>query len=68
MTPKVAMRPAPCPGAIGNSMDLSIEGVLDVGDFHRRCAAHDRWLQANPDVPAFSEQWADHNLEELPRP
>jgi hypothetical protein len=49
-------------------MDLSIEGVLDVGDFHRRCAAHDRWLQANPDVPAFSEQWADHNLEELPRP
>lgn len=49
-------------------MDLSIEGVLDVGDFHRRWAAHCRWLQTSPDVAAFSEQWADYNLEELPRP
>jgi hypothetical protein len=48
-------------------MDLSIEGVLDVGDFRRRCAARDRWLHANPDAAAFGEQWADYNLEELPR-
>jgi hypothetical protein len=46
-------------------MDLSIEGVFDVGDFHRRCAAHDRWLQANPDVAAFGEQWAGA-LDALP--
>jgi hypothetical protein len=46
-------------------MDLSLEGVLDVADFHRRCAAHDRWLQANPPAVAFSEKWAERNLEEL---
>ena len=47
------------------SMNSWIEGLLDVEDMRRRCAAHDRFLAGNPDAIAFSEAWAARNLEEL---
>lgn len=47
------------------SMNSWIESLLDVEDMRRRCAAHDQWMRANPDVAAFSEAWADRNLDEL---
>jgi len=47
------------------SMNSWIEGLLDVEDMRRRCAAHDRWMVANPDAGAFTEAWADRNLDEL---
>jgi hypothetical protein len=47
------------------SMNAWIEGVLDVEDMRRRCAAHDRWLTANPEAVALAEAWADRNLDEL---
>lgn len=47
------------------SMNTWIEGLLDIEDMRRRCAAHDRWLSANPEAVAFAEGWADRNLEEL---
>jgi hypothetical protein len=31
----------------------------------RRCANHDRWMSAHPDTVAFTEAWADRNLDEL---
>jgi len=47
------------------SMNAWIEGLLDVEDMRRRCAAHDRFMAAHPDAVALSEAWADRNLEEL---
>ena len=35
------------------------------GTMRRRCAAHDQWMRAHPDATAFSEAWADRNLDEL---
>jgi hypothetical protein len=51
-----------------NSMNPRVEDLVDVRDFRWRCAAHDRWLQANPAAAAFSVEWADRNLEELTKP
>jgi hypothetical protein len=47
------------------SMNSWIEGLLDIEDLRRRCAAHDQWMLANPDAATFSEVWADRNLDEL---
>lgn len=47
------------------SMNSWIEGLLDVEDMRRRCAAHDRWMVARPDAVEFAGAWADRNLEEL---
>ena len=47
------------------SMNSWIEAQLDAEDMRRRCAAHDRFLAENPDAVAFSEAWADRNLEDL---
>jgi hypothetical protein len=47
------------------SMNSWIEGLLDVEDMRRRCAAHDQWMQAHPDATSFSEAWADRNLDDL---
>lgn len=47
------------------SMNSWIEGLLDVEDMRRRCAAHDQWMQDHPEFIAFSEAWADRNLDEL---
>ena len=47
------------------SMTSWIENLLDVEDMRRRCTAHDQWMQAHPDATAFSEAWADRNLDEL---
>lgn len=47
------------------SMNSWIEGLLDVEDMRRRCAAHDRWMAAHPDAAAVAEAWADRNLDEL---
>jgi hypothetical protein len=47
------------------SMNTWIESLLDVEDMRRRCAAHDRWLSANPAAVAFADSWADRSLEDL---
>ena len=47
------------------SMNAWIETVLDAEDMRRRCEAHDHWMREHPDVRAFSEAWADRNLDEL---
>lgn len=47
------------------SMNTWIESLLDLEDMRRRCAAHDRWLMANPEAVAFAEGWADRNIDEL---
>ncbi len=47
------------------SMNAFIEQLLDHEDMRRRCAEHDRWMQEHPEVVAFSEAWADQNLDEL---
>lgn len=47
------------------SMNTWIEGLLDMEDMRRRCEAHDQWLQEHPEVAAFSEAWANRNLDEL---
>ncbi|MGH3932272.1 MAG: hypothetical protein ACRDTF_20105 [Pseudonocardiaceae bacterium] len=47
------------------SMNSWIEGLLDVEDMRRRCAAHDRWMSTHPDAVAFTEAWAERNLDEL---
>ncbi len=47
------------------SMNSWIENLLDSEDMRRRCAAHDQWMRAHPDSTAFSEAWADRNLDEL---
>jgi hypothetical protein len=47
------------------SMNSWIEGLLDVEDMRRRCAAHGRWMAAHPAVASFAEAWADRNLDEL---
>lgn len=52
----------------GQSMNAWIESVLDVEDMRRRCQAHARYLEATPDAVAFSEAWADRNLDHLSRP
>lgn len=49
------------------SMNSWIEGLLDVEDMRRRCAAHDRFMASHPDTVAATEAWADHNLEDLAR-
>ena len=47
------------------SMNGWIEGVLDVEDMRRRCAAHGQWMAGHPEAVAFSEAWADRNFDEL---
>jgi len=47
------------------SMNAWIETVLDAEDMRRRCEAHDLWMREHPHVGAFSEAWADRNLDEL---
>lgn len=47
------------------SMNAWIETLLDAEDMRRRCQAHDVWMRGHPEVGAFSEVWADRNLEEL---
>jgi hypothetical protein len=47
------------------SMNSWIEGLLDVEDMRRRCAAHDQWMSTHPDAVAFTETWVDGNLDEL---
>lgn len=47
------------------SMNSWIEGLLDVEDMRRRCAAHDRWMATHPEAVGFAEAWADRNLVEL---
>ncbi|MGH3612647.1 MAG: hypothetical protein ACRDRK_08630 [Pseudonocardia sp.] len=47
------------------SMNAWIEGLLDIEDMRRRCAAHNRWMASHPDAVAYAEAWADRNLEEL---
>ena len=47
------------------SMNAWIETVLDAEDMRRRCEAHNHWMQEHPHVGAFSEAWADRNLDEL---
>jgi hypothetical protein len=47
------------------SMNSWIEGLLDVEDMRRRCAAHDQWMSTHPDAVAFTEAWADWNLVDL---
>jgi hypothetical protein len=47
------------------SMNAWLETVIDAEDMRRRCEAHDQWMRAHPDVGAFSEAWADGNLDEL---
>ena len=47
------------------SMNSWIENLLDIEDMRRRCAAHDQWMRSHPDATAFSEAWADRNLDEL---
>lgn len=39
---------------------------LDAEDMRRRCDAHERFLTRRPDVAAFSADWADNNLTDLP--
>ncbi|OHU96073.1 hypothetical protein [Mycobacterium talmoniae] len=46
-------------------IDSWIENQLDVEDLRRRCAEHDRWMRTHPEIAAFSEAWADRNLDEL---
>ena len=47
------------------SMNSWIEGLLDVEDMRRRCAAHGRWMTAHPEAVSFTEAWADRNLDDL---
>ncbi|MDN5860728.1 MAG: hypothetical protein L0H84_19165 [Pseudonocardia sp.] len=47
------------------SMNSWIEGLLDIEDMRRRCAAHDRFMAAQPDAVEVAEAWADRNLEDL---
>lgn len=47
------------------SMNSWIEGLLDVEDMRRRCAAHDRWMASHPDAVKLVDTWADRNLDEL---
>ena len=47
------------------SMNAWIEGILDVEDMRRRCAAHGRWMAEHPEAVALSEAWADSNFDEL---
>lgn len=47
------------------SMNSWIQGLLDVEDLRRRCAAHGEWVLAHPDAVAVAESWGDRNLDEL---
>jgi hypothetical protein len=51
--------------ADGQSMNAWIEGLLDVEDMRRRCAAHAEFMTANPGAVSFAHAWADRNLDEL---
>lgn len=51
--------------ADGQSMNAWIEGLLDVEDMRRRCAAHAEFMSSNPDAVSFAQAWADRNLEEM---
>jgi hypothetical protein len=41
--------------------------LVDVEDMRRRCPAHANWMADHPEAAAFSERWADQNLEEIVR-
>ena len=47
------------------SMNAFIEQLLDHEDMRRRCGEHDRWMREHPEAVAFSEAWADQNLDGL---
>ena len=47
------------------SMNSWIGSLVGVEDMRRRCADHGRWMSAHPDAIAFTEAWADRNLDEL---
>jgi hypothetical protein len=47
------------------SMNAFIEHLLDVEDMRQRCIAHDQWMKDHPEAVAFSEAWADQNLDGL---
>ncbi|MFY9336734.1 MAG: hypothetical protein WAO90_12165 [Mycobacterium sp.] len=47
------------------SMNAWIEGVHDAEDMRRRCGEHGQWMADHPEAVAFSEAWADRNLDEL---
>jgi hypothetical protein len=47
------------------SMNSWVEGLLDIEDMRRRCAAHGQWMLAHPDAATFSQAWADRNLDDL---
>ena len=47
------------------SMNAWVENLLETEDMRRRCQRHDTWIRENPDAAAFSEVWADRNLDEL---
>lgn len=47
------------------SMNSWIEGLLEVEDLRRRCAAHGAWMASHADAVAFSAAWADRNLDDL---
>ncbi|ORW03988.1 hypothetical protein AWC14_04720 [Mycobacterium kyorinense] len=42
-----------------------VKGQHDMEDMRRRCTEHDQWMRAHPEIAAFSEAWADRNLDEL---
>ena len=39
--------------------------LLDHEDMRQRCDAHDQWMREHPHAAAFSQAWADRNLDEL---
>lgn len=47
------------------SMNAWIEGVLDVEDMRRRCAAHAQWMADHPQALSFAKAWGDRNFGEL---
>jgi hypothetical protein len=46
-------------------MSSRIEKLLSIEDMRRRYFAHAQWMYSHTDVTAFSEAWADRNLDEL---
>ena len=49
------------------TMNAWSDEVIDAEDMHRRCAAHRRFLANSPDIVAFAQDWADRNLDDLPK-
>ena len=47
------------------SMNAWIEGLLDLEDMRRRCAAHEDWLARHPEATRFAAAWADRTVDDL---